>query len=420
MPRPAHRLALAALLVGATLPAQSRLDPVRARQIDSLLERGVTSGRMAGAVALVVIDGRVAYERAVGWSDREAGRRMPPDALFRIASQTKALTSVAILQLVEAGRLGLDDPVSRWIPNYAKPVVATRTDTGVALVPASRAITIRMLLSHTAGISYGTDATVSARYAAQGLGPAAGYGWYTADKAEPICTTIDRLATLPIVAQPGERYVYGYNTDILGCVVERVSGLPLDRYLRERITGPLGMRDTHFFVPAADRARLTTVYAADSTGQAQRAPDGPRGQGHYVDGPRMSFAGGAGLVSTARDYARFLQCVLNDGVVDGVRLLSPNSARLMHTNMVGTRFNPDGLGFGLGFEVTERFGASGLLNAGSYGWGGAYGSWYRVDPTTRTVMVFLQQTLPDAGEVRGRFGQVVQQAIVTDAPRPRR
>ncbi|MCU0649742.1 MAG: beta-lactamase family protein [Gemmatimonadaceae bacterium] len=411
----------ALLVIGALLPlgaaAQARLDPVRARAIDSLLARAVDSAEIAGAVGLVLIDGRVAYERAVGWSDREARRPMTADALFRIASQTKALTSVAIVQLIEAGRIGLDDPVSRWIPSYARVMVASRSDTGRVLTPAARAITIRMLLTHTAGISYGTDELVAPLYAAQGFGPTAGFGWYFADKREPVCTSIDRLATLAIVAQPGERFVYGYNTDILGCVVERASGLSLDEYLRRKITGPLGMRDTWFYVPSAQRARLTTVYAKTG-GSLARAVDGPRGQGDYVDGPRVNFSGGAGLVSTARDYARFLQAMLQDGQLGSVRILSRNGARLLHTNLVGTRYDAaGGMGFGAAFETTERFGAQGLLNERSYGWGGAYGSWYRVDPSTKTVMVFMQQTFGSGGDVRGRFGQVVQAAMIAPTAR---
>jgi len=233
----------------------------RLARIDRALQQRVDSGRIGGAVALVMRDGEVVYERAVGWSDKENRKRMTPDALFRIASQTKALTSVAIMMLVEEGTISLSDPVSTFIPAYASTTVLSRTDT-TAIVPARRRITIRDLLTHTAGISYGTGAHVAERYRAVGLGPAAGYGWYTADKDEPVCTTMERLASLPFVAQPGEAFVYGYNTDILGCVIERATGVPLNAFIRTRITEPLGMRDTHFFVPADKRGRLTAVYAS--------------------------------------------------------------------------------------------------------------------------------------------------------------
>ncbi len=270
-----------------------------------------------------------------------------------------------------------------------------RNGTSVDIVPARRPINIRDLLTHTAGISYGTDASVAAQYEAKGLGPAAGYGWFTADKDEPICVTMERLGTLPFVAQPGEAWVYGYNTDILGCIVEKASGMPLDEFIRTRITGPLGMKDTQFFLPPAQRARLAAVYIGNSDGKVKRAPDGPRGQGAYVDGPRKSFAGGAGLLSTARDYARFLEMIRRGGAIDGVRILSPRTVALMTTNQVGTLHSQTGLGFGLGFETTDRFGANGLDPVGAFGWSGAYSSTYRVDPESHLVICFMVQMLPE-------------------------
>jgi CubicO group peptidase (beta-lactamase class C family) len=377
-----------------------------------MLQRYVDENQIAGAVGLVMRDGRIVYERAVGWADKESGRRMTTDAIFRIASQTKALTSTAILMLMEEGRIGLNDPVSRYIPQFAHTTVATRSDTGRVIAPAKRAIEIRDLLTHTAGISYGNDPIIAPLYSAKGLGPAAGWGWYTADKNEPICATMERLATLPFVAQPGEAFVYGYNTDILGCVVERVSGIPLDEFIRTRITQPLGMKDTFFYLPPEKRQRLATVYLSDSTGHAQRAPNGPRGQGDYVDGPRRSFAGGAGLLSTAHDYARFLQMLLNGGELDGVRILAPKTIELMTTNQVGNLFSTSGEGFGLAFGTNERVGGNGLASVGSWGWGGAYGSMYRVDPKERMLMLFMIQQLPNRADVASRFPTVVYQALV--------
>ena len=280
------------------------------------------------------------------------------------------------------------------------------------MVPARRAITIRDLLTHTAGMSYGTDATVSALYEAKGLGPAAGFGWYTADKDEGVCDTMDRLASLPIVAQPGDAYVYGYNTDILGCVVERASGVPLDRFIAERITTPLGMKDTRFFLPVDQRARLATVYASGDGGTIIRAPEGARGQGHYVDGPRKNFSGGAGLLSTARDYARFLEMIRNGGALDGVRILSPRTVALMTTNQVGTLRSTTGLGFGLGFETVDRYGAAGLSSVGAFGWGGAYGSNYKVDPEARLVIVFMINQIPNRTDLGNRFPTLVYQALI--------
>jgi CubicO group peptidase (beta-lactamase class C family) len=409
-------LATLASAVAAQAPApRSGFAVDRLARIDSAFQRAVNEKEIMGAVALVLRDGQPVYEKAFGWADREAGRRMTTDALFRIASQSKALTSVAVMQLVEEGKISLSDPASRFIPAFAKTTVATRTDTGRAIVPARRQITIRDLLTHTAGISYGTDAVVAPLYEAKTLGPAAGWGWYFADKDEPICTSIERLATLPFVAQPGEKFVYGYNTDILGCVVERASGMPLDRYLETRITGPLGMRDTHFFVPTADRNRLSAVYMSTDSGLA-RAPEGPRGQGNYVEGPRRAFSGGAGLVSTARDYGRFLQAMLDGGALGGARVLGPKTVALMTTNQAGTLFSQTGRGFGLGFELQLVPGADGHPESvGTFSWGGAYGSQYEVDPRERLVLVYMVQQLPSRSSLGARFPMLVYQALVEPA-----
>jgi CubicO group peptidase (beta-lactamase class C family) len=384
----------------------------RLARIDRVLQQYVDESRIAGAVALVLRDGQPVYERAVGWSDKEAGRRMTMETIFRIASQTKAVTSVAILSLVEEGKIGLNDPVSRFIAPFAKTTVAVRQEGSVTFVPAKRPITIRDLLTHTAGISYGTQSDVASLYEAKGLGPAAGFGWYTADKNEPICETMERLASLPFSAQPGEAWVYGYNTDVLGCVVERVSGMALDEFVRTRITDPLGMKDTRFFLSTDERDRLAVLYGNGNDGRIARSPAGARGQGDYVDGPRRSFAGGAGLLSTARDYARFLEMIRHGGVLEGTRILAPRTVELMTTNQVGSLHSTTGLGFGLGFQTTDRYGANGFDSEGAFGWGGAYGTLYRVDPDARLVIVLMIQLLPNTTDLREKFPTLVYQALV--------
>jgi CubicO group peptidase (beta-lactamase class C family) len=407
-------LAVAPVAAGqrsAPAPSSDAVATDRLARIDKVFQQYVDDDSVPGAVALVLRDGRPIYERAFGWSDKESGRKMAADTIFRIASQSKALTSVAILILMEEGALTLNTPVSQFIPTFAKTTVVTKAGDGLTTQPAKRAINIKDLLTHTAGISYGTDATVAAQYEAKGLGPAAGYGWYTADKDEPVCTTMERLGTLPFVAHPGDAYVYGYNTDILGCVVERASRMPLDQFIATRITTPLGMKDTRFFLPVEQRDRLATVYASGPDGKFVRAPEGARGQGHYVEGPRKSFAGGAGLLSTARDYARFLEMIRNGGALDGVRILSPRTVALMTTNQVGTLHSQTGLGFGLGFETTDRYGANGMSSVGTFGWGGAYGSSYRVDPEARLVLVFMIQLIPNRTDLAQKFPNLVYQAL---------
>lgn len=397
-------------LIPALLGAQSALtiSTPRLARIDALLDRYVQENRIPGAVALVLRDGTPVYQRATGWADKEAGRRMAHNTIFRIASQTKAITSAAILILVEEGKIGLTEPVGNFIPTFKKTTVA---DPSGNITPAKRSITIHDLLTHTAGISYGNEPHIAAAYREKSLGPAAGNGWYTADKDEPICVSMERLGTLPFVAQPGEKYVYGYNTDILGCVVEKASGMPLDQFVAARITGPLGMKDTRFFLKPEDRDRLAAVYASDGPTSYKRAAEGSKGQGSYVDGPRKSFAGGAGLTSTAHDYARFLECIRRGGELDGVRLLSPRTARLMHTNQSGTLHSTNGVGFGYGFDVVERYGAKALAGVGAFGWGGAYGTSYQVDPESGLVIVFMEQLMPNVTDVQSKFLTSVYQAL---------
>jgi CubicO group peptidase (beta-lactamase class C family) len=432
MPSLSFMLALALLLLPANaLPALGQglppnqperlgFDVERLARIDRVMHQYVDEGRVAGIVTMVLRHGRVAHAGAFGWADREADRRMMTDALFRIASQSKAVTSVAAMTLVEEGRLRLRDPVSKFLPGFAATTVAAATDTGAAPVPARRAINIRDLLTQSAGISYGTESRVAEPYRLAGLGPAAGYGWYFADKSEPICDSMDRLATLPFLAQPGERFVYGYATDILGCVIERVSGQTLAAFFESRIFEPLGMGDTHFFVPEGDRFRLTAVYAATRDGGIERAAEGPRGQGSYLDGPRVSFSGGAGLVSTAADYAQFLQMLLNGGVLDGARILGPKTVALMAQDHLDALYGSPGYGFGLGFQVLEDPGLTGQYGSpGLYSWGGAYASTYWVDPEEEIVGVFMIQLLPSGGlDLADRFRTLVYQAIVCEGATP--
>ncbi|HEU5134462.1 MAG TPA: serine hydrolase domain-containing protein [Steroidobacteraceae bacterium] len=418
----ASKLRTALVAAALSLPAvNAQADTVRngfsverLQRMDALLDGYVNDGRIGGIVALVLRDGKPVYQRAVGWRDKEAGQKMTMDTIFRIASQSKALTSVAILALMEEGRLSVNDRAGKWIPTFEKTSVLTRADQSATwnTIAAKRPITIRDLLTHTAGINYGQQPEFAALYVPKGLGLAAGAGWYFADKDEPICTTMERLGTLPFEAQPGERYVYGYNTDVLGCIVEKASGVPLDEYIRTHITGPLGMPDTMFYLPADKRARLAVVYGSGPGGRIVKAPEGAHGQGHYVEGPRKSFSGGAGLVSTARDYATFLEALRNGGALGKARILSPHAVKLMTTNQIGNLKSPRGLGFGFGFETHDDYGVSGMSSVGSWGWGGAYGTWYRVDPQERLTMVLMLQMMPNDTDIRDKFDTTLFQALV--------
>jgi len=426
--RPTTLAPLFALLVGAPLVAQElpRTSPesvgMSSERLDRLtaaVTRYVEEGRLAGAVTTVLRDGNVVYDEAVGYRDREAGSRMTTDAIFRIASQTKAIVSVGIMLLQEEGALLISDPVSRYLPSFRNTTVATRrTDGGYDVVQAERQITLRHLLTHTAGIAYGSGPGGD-RWEEAGI-----TGWYFAHRDEPVRQTVERMPALPFQAQPGEAFVYGYSTDILGAVIEVVSGQPLDQFLQERIFGPLGMRDTHFYLPPAKRSRLATVY--NLRAELTRAPDGPgmETQGQYVDGPRRSFSGGAGLLSTGRDYARFLQMLLDGGELNGRRILSPTSVALMTQNHIPHIDRGPGMGFGLGFSVRLDVGAAGQPGSvGEFGWGGAYHSTYWVDPVERLVVVYLTQVIPATGlddQARVRalvYGSIVEPADAERAAR---
>jgi CubicO group peptidase (beta-lactamase class C family) len=411
-------LALCVQLSGQVLPVappeQLGLSSDRIGQLDAVVQGYVDEGKVAGVVALIARGGQLAHLEGYGLADIESRIPMTPDVIFRIASMTKAVTSVAVMMLVEEGRLSLNDPLSRYVPAISSTTVAVAAEDTAAsshrytVVPAQRPITVRDLLTHTSGINYGTG-MVEAEYRQAGL-----YYWYFADKDEPIGASIERLAGLPFVAQPGERWVYGFSTDVLGYLIEVCSGMTLAEFFQSRIFGPLGMRDTHFYLPPAKSDRLATVYQATEDGRIVRAPDEGMGQGAYVEGPRLSYSGGAGLLSTAEDYARFLQMLLNGGELDGSRLLSPKTVQLMTANHVGDLYANGNLGFGLGFEVVEDVGRAGRVGSeGAYGWGGAYYTLYWVDPAERLVAVFMAQLLPSGGlDLQDKFRTLVYGAIV--------
>lgn len=375
------------------------MSQARLAVLDATMKQYVEEGKLAGAVVMIHQDGREVFSEAYGWRDREAGDRMEEDDIFRIASQTKALTSVAIMMLMEEGKLVLDDPLSKFLPEWAKTTVAVAKEGGgYDVVPAKRPITIRDLLSHSAGISYGSGP------GEQAWRDAGIFGWYFADKTETVADVVKRMPALPMAAQPGEQWVYGYNTDILGVVVEKLSGQSLDVFFKERLIDPLGMKDTSFCLPPEKSSRLAVVYSAKD-GKSERAPapgawvgTGHIGQGHYENGPCKAFAGGAGLLSTAADYSRFLEMLLQGGTLDGKRYLSRKSVEQMSQDaLVTTTFQP-GQDFGLGFRITRSPGEmANLGSVGDYGWGGAYHSTYWVDPAEGLTVSFMTQLIPAGG-----------------------
>ena len=412
----------ALLLVPQTGAAQGlvRVEPeevgMSSERLDRLslaLETMVDDGRLAGAVTIVVRRGKIAYREGIGWRDVEAEAPMPSDGIFRIASQTKALASVGVMLLQEEGKLLITDPVGKYLPAFAETTVAEPNDEGgYDVVPARRPVTIRDLLTHTAGISYGMGPAGIASWQDAGI-----TGWYFADRDETVGDTMARLAKLPMDAHPGERWIYGYNTDILGAMIEEISGQTLGEFLKERLFDPLGMTDTHFFLPENKLGRLATVYSSVGDGSSfERAPDPGHmvGQGHYVNGPRKAFSAGAGVLSTATDYATFLQMMLNGGELNGTRILSRKTVESMISDHMGDIPFRDGQGFGLGFSITHDPAASGLPGSvGEFAWAGAYHSVYWVDPQEEMVVVYLTQIIPAINlDDQQKVRSLIYQAIV--------
>jgi CubicO group peptidase (beta-lactamase class C family) len=390
-------------------PETLGLSSDRLSRLDAALAAYVDDEQYAGSVTLVLRDGQTAFFEAYGDRDRETQSPMTTDTIFRIASQSKAIVSTAAMILQEEGKLLIADPVGKYLPEFAETTVAVpRSGGGYDVVRASRPITIRDLLTHTSGFDYGQGVAAD-RWEAAGI-----QGYYFSDRDEPIRETVRRMAALPASAHPGTQWIYGYNIDILGAVVEVASDMPLDEFLEEKLFAPLGMVDTQFYLPRAERERLATVYA-QVDGALERAPeDGSAGQGAFADGPQRSFSGGAGLLSTATDYARFLQMILNRGELDGARVLSPTTVELMSQDHLGDIAFRPGSGMGLGFSVLEDVGLRGTPGSvGELGWGGAYHTTYWIDPIEALVVVHLTQLIP-AGDVddQNKVRTLIYQAIV--------
>jgi CubicO group peptidase (beta-lactamase class C family) len=392
-------------------PERLGMSSERLARLDSVLKSYVENQQLAGQVVMVLRNGRIAYSSANGMQDIEAGIPMQMDTMFRIASQTKAIVSTAIMILHERGQLDISHNLSRYIPEWETMKVAVPDGNGgYFLEPAKRQITLRHLLTHTGGMSYGSGP-------AQKEWEEAGFqGWYFANRDEPIGESIARMAALPLDQHPGEEWIYGYNTDILGAVIEKASGMRLDEFLQQEIFIPLDMLDTHFFLPQAKRGRLATVYQPKAGGGIEAIPakDGMRSQGMYVEGPRKSLSGGAGLLSTATDYAKFLQMTLNGGELEGKRILSRKTIELMTADHLGEIGFRSGSGFGLGFSVVTNLGTRGSLGSeGEYGWGGAYHSTYWVDPVEELVVVYLTQIIPAGGiDDYSKLRSGIYQAII--------
>ncbi|MBT2563133.1 beta-lactamase family protein [Pedobacter sp. ISL-68] len=367
-----------------------------------------------GAVGLVVRNGKIVYYKSFGVDDANKNTALQKDAIFRIASQTKAITSTAVMILFEEGKFLLDDPISKYIPSFAKPNVLStfnEKDSSYTTVPAKREITIRDLLTHTSGIDYAQIGSpkMKAIYAKAGI--QAGFS----DHKQLLADAINKLGTLPLVQNPGERFTYSLSIDVLGRLVEVVSGLSLDVFLRQRIFKPLGMEDTYFNLPVNKQSRLVQVYTEDKeTSKPVLWKDDtfPGSTINYPINNNGYYAGGAGLVSTIKDYAIFLQMYLNGGEYNGHRILSRHTVEIVTKNQIGEiPFGDDK--FGLGFQITTEKGNAKLgLSEGSFSWGGFFATSYWADPKEKiSGLLFLQQWPFKHSELSDKFKVLVYQAL---------
>ena len=391
-----------------TSPITVSVSGERLLRIDRMLQQGIDSGWIAGAVGFIARDGKIVYNKSFGVSNIEAKTPMHTDDIFRIASQTKAITSVAVMMLFEEGKFLLDDPISKYIPEFANPKVLDKfneKDTTYTTVQANREVTIRDLLTHTSGIDYagiGSD-HMNAIYAKSGIPTG-----FVSEKIN-LGDKMRKLGRLPLVHQPGARFTYGLNVDVLGYLVEILSGETLDKYFRTHIFEPLGMNDTYFYLPASKYDRLVKVTSEDKNHKLVNSSSAfvnyPLAEGTY-------YSGGAGLSSTIKDYATFLQMLLNKGEYNGKRLLARRTVELMTTNQIGDL--PLGMDkFGLGFEITTATGQSKLgISEGSFAWGGYFATTYWADPKERLVcLLFLQQSPFSHSEITDKFRAMVYQTL---------
>ncbi|HEV8505284.1 MAG TPA: serine hydrolase domain-containing protein [Chitinophagaceae bacterium] len=397
------------------LPESVGMSSERLARIDNLVKEYIDKKWIAGATVLVARDGKIVYYKGLGYDDIDKKTSMKKDAICRIASQTKAITSVAVMMLYEEGKIVLSDPISKYIPEFKNPKVLDKfnaADTTYTTVPAKREITIRDLLTHTSGIAYAQIGTKESNAIYYKAGVVGGIG---VDKIV-LGDKMKILGGLPLMHQPGEKWTYGLNTDLLGYLIEVVSGMSLDKFFRKKIFEPLGMKDTYFYLPKEKRNRLATLYSEDSTKHLIKDGETFELNGSiYVNYPNMDgtyYSGGGGLSSTAYDYGIFMQMLLNGGEYNGRRILGKASMRMMTSNQIGDiDFGDDKFGLGFGI-VTERGAAKTPVSPGTFSWGGMFSSSYWIDPKEKIIAQFFLQQFPNShADIHDKFKALVYRAI---------
>ncbi|MCY3544989.1 MAG: serine hydrolase [Chloroflexi bacterium] len=387
----------------------------RLKRVNKMMQGYIDNGKLASGMTMLARHGKVFHFEPYGALDLESGAPVERDTIFRFYSMTKPITSVAVMMLYEEGRFSLDDPVGKFIPELASmKVYDGMGETGMRLTQQDRPITIRHLLTHTSGLSYGfhQDSPVEEMYRKADITPSDG----------TLQEMVEKLGRLPLVTQPGTKWRYSFATDVLGYLVQVVSGKPFDRFLQDRIFTPLGMPDTSFYAPEEKLHRLATVYGASENGVIAPLHN------DLVDRhtrPHTLFSGGGGLVSTGSDYMRFCQMLLNGGVLGDERLLAPKTVEMMRSNHLTDDMRPfavgqsnasdtKGCGFGLGFRVVMDIAQHGIIGSnGIYSWGGAASTVFWIDPQEDLVAILLTQFMPSSYyPLRREFQIATYQALV--------
>jgi len=393
-------------------PQSVGMSEERLAAIDNMLTQCIEKKQIPGVVALVARNGKIVYYKAFGMADNEAGRDLKRDDIFRIASQTKAITATAVMILWEEGKFRLDDPISKYIPEFKNAQILdslNANDTTYFTSPANGEITIRHLLTHTSGIGYGFIDNNEFRKIYQKA------GIIDAFTITPVTIeeNIKKLAKLPLHHNPGERFTYSEGLDVLGYLIEILSGKPLDDFFQERIFGPLGMNDTYFYLPDSKKIRLVPVQTFKDD-KWIRYTNAYYDTEYPIKGSKTFFSGGAGLSSTAKDYATFLQMYLNNGELNGVRLLSRTTVQVIMANQIGKLLGDSGADYGLAFGVLNQEGQNkgGRGSIGTFNWGGYFNTQYFADPKENTIGILMKQTQDIRGDETGwKFSQLVGQAI---------
>jgi CubicO group peptidase (beta-lactamase class C family) len=401
-----------AQVIETSAKQNQQVNYTRLKRIDTLLNNYINKNYLTGAVTIVVKDNQLIQYKGYGFADAESKKPMKNDAIFRIMSQTKAITSVGIMILYEQGKLLLDEPIFHFIPEFQNPLVLDKynaADTTYTTVPAKRNITFRDLLTHTSGLDYADIGTRTGNSIYAKAGIPSGLGYFNASLLDKMKV----LARQPLLFQPGEKWQYGLNSDLLGCLIEVISGKTLDEFFRINIFEPLGMKDTYFNVPETKANRLASVYTEDSLHRIIKwSHTFRRIDPDYPTMKKTYFSGGAGLSSTAYDYAVFMQMLLNGGVYNGHRILAPRTVELMTSGQLDFLYNGND-NFGLGFAITSA--KSALRNArneGSFSWGGYYGTTYWADPKEHLVCLILTQHTPNShGEISQKFENIVYASL---------